>query len=122
MNREQWAKLSDQEKRVKIAELCGWKHDVISNSPWQMLPPRWVKGDVVSCPDYLNDLNAMHDAEDCRFDGTSGWRTEDAYLMNLSEVCGYPVDVRDDVPAIAIYAATAANRAEALAITCCLKE
>ena len=42
MTREQWAKMTDEEKRIKVAELCGWHCE---------------DADVV------NDLNVMHEAE-----------------------------------------------------------
>ena len=57
MTREQWKELTPEEQRIKIAELCK--------------PDRyWVDKDGEVCrnhaeydvPDYLNDLNAMHEA------------------------------------------------------------
>lgn len=69
MNRQEWAKLTMKEQRIKVAELCGWKRE-----PWDSMAPnldRWTHPDYPSTnvsgtralPDYLNDLNAMHEAE-----------------------------------------------------------
>jgi hypothetical protein len=63
--------MTQEEQRVSIAEACGWKN----------VAPRIVKnvkhqGDDITVgiwsdngwiPDYLNDLNAMHEAEDFLF-------------------------------------------------------
>lgn len=55
---EQIREMSDEEKRIKIAESMGW-HD------WRGIdePVERVKafGEVI--PDYLNDLNAYHEME-----------------------------------------------------------
>jgi len=73
MNREQYAKLTDEEKRIKIAELCDWTNIIV-------LKPNVYRGIVIkgrppylkdrpelhgedTIPDYLNDLNACHEFE-----------------------------------------------------------
>ena len=55
--------MTPQEQRIAIAEACGWKQDTT-------LPEadfdRWSGPSGVhyfSCPDYLSDINAMHEAE-----------------------------------------------------------
>lgn len=58
MTPEDLAKLSPEEKRVKIALVCGLKP----------VPGNWngpgpyaaADGKVITLPEYLNDLNAMH--------------------------------------------------------------
>lgn len=52
--------MSDDEQQAAIAEFCGWKKKDGSNLWWN---PN-IKGSKVGCriPDYLNDLNAMHEA------------------------------------------------------------
>lgn len=53
--------MTDEEMRVKIAEACGWQ---VSRADWSQ-PMGYLNGQR-SClviPDYLNDLNAMHEAE-----------------------------------------------------------
>jgi len=56
--------MKEQEQRIAIAEACGWH---ISYDPphYQGLHPRLHQADdtPLSLPDYLNDLNAMHEAE-----------------------------------------------------------
>lgn len=53
--------MTPEQQRIKIAETCGWK--IAINSPsWSYYRPdgKGWNGDL---PDYLNDLNAMHEAE-----------------------------------------------------------
>jgi hypothetical protein len=53
--------MTPEEQRIAIAEACGWeaRHDHLK---WTWLRPdgRAFNGEL---PDYLNDLNAMHEAE-----------------------------------------------------------
>lgn len=68
MTPEQLRKLSDSEKRVKIAEACGWtKHRYFKNALGDMTQD-WIHPIHGSCaqwelPDYLGSLDAMHSAE-----------------------------------------------------------
>lgn len=48
--------MNKEQQRIAIAELCGWK--LLSNNRWTR--PNGCYADV---PDYLNDLNAMAEAE-----------------------------------------------------------
>ena len=43
--------MSQEEQRIAIAEACGWKTGYRDPEAWHPLP------------DYLTDLNAMHEAE-----------------------------------------------------------
>ena len=43
--------MTPEQQRIAIAEACGWKTGYRDPEAWHPLP------------DYLNDLNAMHDAE-----------------------------------------------------------
>jgi hypothetical protein len=54
--------MNEEQQRIAIAEACGWK--------WERLwtgelhgKPVGEQGPFREVPDYLNDLNAMHDAE-----------------------------------------------------------
>ena len=85
MTTEELNKMTDGEKRVRIAELCGAKWylfasgytwlsltDLSYSEQWTAaLKPadssRIVMGNTI--PDYLNDLNAMHKAEMSLGDG-----------------------------------------------------
>jgi len=56
------------EKRIKVAEKCGWKqldawaHSTQWAGRWETGNPNPVET-AVSIPDYPNDLNSMHEAE-----------------------------------------------------------
>jgi len=96
--------MSPEAQRIAIAEACG-------------LSPRKSWGGVIidrlgySIPDYLNDLNAMHDAI---MSLDLGWRVEFKYKLELvvtpilNEMLGRCVPSTD-----ALINATAAQRAEA---------
>jgi hypothetical protein len=59
--------MTQQEKRIKIAEACGWK--MLDGKEYKWEDPSghifedWSKRGVM-CPDYFNDLNEMHSAEE----------------------------------------------------------
>ena len=65
--------MTDTEIRTAIAEACGWKVNEIKQLPQRKIrvygvPPEMVKKGMGweynhRVPDYLNDLNAMHEAE-----------------------------------------------------------
>ena len=135
MNREQWAKLSPEEQRIKVAELCGWKNcgyrfqdgkinddgvyvpkgeATISSSGYGVLTGEapWSKSSVIAAiPDYLNDLNAMCEAEKVALSHKDYHHN---YLLNLIIVCDAPGWRIDPC---AIVCATASQRAEALYLT-----
>jgi hypothetical protein len=109
--------MSDEQINIAIAEACGL--DVIQNphgskdrpEAWKtgFFTPKaakqrrisWPSSTIVKViPDYLNDLNAMHEAEKVLFP-----KHEAKWAMIISEVCGHSWRI--------IYTATAAQRAEA---------
>ena len=52
--------MTPEKQRIAIAEACGWKHIKRLQSGWH----GWIEpGPLEELPDYLNDLNAMHEAE-----------------------------------------------------------
>lgn len=65
--------MTPKQQRIAIAEACGWKDVEFGVGPNSNLclgdKPSWAHGKVQSylvdqrVPDYLNDLNAMHEAE-----------------------------------------------------------
>jgi len=71
--------MTDDEMRIAIAEYCGWKHTLatqqfpivrhgmrLPNTFGPDIEAFWhpnIEGVYASPPDYLNDLNAMHEAE-----------------------------------------------------------
>ena len=68
MTLEQVKELSDNELRIKVAELCGW-HDFededINTLKYRLMGIHDNLGHkyLHDVPDYCNDLNAMHEAE-----------------------------------------------------------
>lgn len=98
--------MTDQEMRIAIAEECGWKRCARNENqlPIWMHPKSGVMYWLSSphFPDYLNDLNAMHEAEACL--STTQYPI---YLKNL----GFMLNSLNH--AWALCRATARQRAEA---------
>lgn len=104
--------MTSEQQQIAIAKTCGWKriltpHDddwhlqdteTLSRLCGRISAFRHVEGYREPIPDYLNDLNAMYEAEE-NFPHPSDW-----YQHNLALVCG---------GSNKIYRATAAQRAEA---------
>ena len=54
--------MTPEQQRIAIAEACGWARNGSSgNDEYPWVKP--VNGVAKSLPDYLNDLNSMHEAE-----------------------------------------------------------
>lgn len=109
MTRIRWAEMSLEERRIKVAELCGWRCSVLGNWWHQMVPPDGDGTKVETCPDYLNDLNAMHWAE-----MNMSEEQPECYEENLIRVMSTPEGCH---PGRVLWFATAAERAEAFALT-----
>jgi hypothetical protein len=52
--------MNPDKQRIAIAEVCGWKQCAFVED-WAKTPKGYYFGDEI--PDYLTDLNAMHEAE-----------------------------------------------------------
>lgn len=110
MTAEQLAKMTPEEKRIAIAEACGWtfhglrkdltKEEHVGFCAW--LPPNWKEKLYRSLPDYLNSLDAMHEAEKV-LEGTYN-----AFIYQVLLAGGSPPEVRWNLTH-----ATAAQRADA---------
>jgi hypothetical protein len=93
--------MKPEKQRIAIAEACG----IVSKDQWGPLY-KTARGVLRVCPDYLNDLNAMHQAEMVlsrgeHYNQTGGFGL---YVQNLDFVrCGRKHLIE----------ATAAERAEA---------
>jgi hypothetical protein len=98
--------MTQQEKRIKIAEACGWK--LVTNDPDYQ--PYWLSPNGnrvgtdcgVRIPNYFHDLNVMHDAE-----GILTLSEEQLYFETLHGTAGNTM----------FYRATASQRAEAFGKT-----
>lgn len=123
MTREQWKALAPAEQRIKVAELCGWKlrNMFTGNSVTILIAVRPVGATMSipytsreelsedALPDYIGDLNAMHEAEEllhsedhCRIGDYTGNLTQVMGAFNASWMWTF---------------ATAAQRAEAFVLT-----
>lgn len=101
-----------EKQRIAIAEACGWKF-LKHRKSWNW----WNKKKceyLCVCPDYLNDLNAMHEAEKTL--------TDEQYFSDVLaayEDCTFTgwlfriMVRRVDDPDFRTHSATAAQRAEA---------
>ena len=98
-------------QRIKIAEACGWTAEQDSNGYWRAVNKKhgnavelWLSEQnvwSVGIPDYLNDLNAMHEAEK---------------ILNLHQQLRYQIELGGymaDNDYWSLCHSTAAQRAEA---------
>ena len=127
MTLEEIKKISDEELRIKVAELCGWKPEV-DRRDLTCICTIWTKnGKVASSsghlPDYPQDLNAMHEAEEllqlcndpeCKHD-ECGKGTWGFYTRTLDEVVDDNFQKGGSWGVS--YSATARQRAEAFVLT-----
>jgi len=96
--------MTPEQQRIAIAEACGWRGrdhhplGILSDTGVYKVYSKKGYADTTLIPDFLNDLNAMHEAEKTLT--ASQWA---AYVVVLETVCHKAVKVR----------ATAAQRAEA---------
>ncbi len=116
--------MTPKEQYIAIAEACGWINQGVAKKV-PGLEGRWrhpqIRNHFVTTdllPDYLNDLNAMHEAWNECIRGRAS--LEDAFTHYLAVACGFDEDqgsITDpnlSVADIAVVSnATAAQRAEA---------
>lgn len=127
MTRTQWAKLTDEEKRIKVAELCGWTDIVLYDGYWWGTR-HWPTGESASgceIPNYLNDLNAMHKAviaantsQAFNYDGPVVKGLPRSFVQWLDEII-HPEQfyAECEKSTLALITATAAQLAEAFVLT-----
>ena len=107
--------MNPEQQRIAIAEACGWFAREDKDGFWRavdasgnMTHELWMSERNVwsaGIPDYLNDLNAMHEAEKVLTEDQ-----QEQYLNNLYEVCNLHSMIND---AWNLNCATALQRAEA---------
>lgn len=93
--------MSPQAQRIEIAKACGWTPAAGHGPNFFIHPSGAPIRHWQDLPDYLNDLNAMHEAEKAL--GAGDWK----YVEELKRGSG--LDYSDDVP----YSLTAVQRAKA---------
>jgi predicted ATPase len=91
--------MTPEQQRIAIAEACGWKEEEFG--------PSWYQS-YTKMPDYLNDLNAMHEAEKTLDDDL-----DLDYSENLEIVTGARWGANNSYDMSKYRSATAAQRAEA---------
>ena len=77
MTPDELAKLTPEERRIRIAEKCGWKRKTRKRYAGEDNVSGWEKDGKFNCypcqfPDYLSDLNAASTL--CDFLAAQGWR------------------------------------------------
>ena len=116
-------KLTPGKKQSKIAEYLGWKKEklpftrhgsTLSSHPRCKIQEAWWHPDIAGCrwspPDYLSDLNAMHDVEEYLIKkDIRGWLK---YTEQLRRICYKTYGF-----ACGEYHATASQRANAFLLT-----
>ena len=105
--------MSEEEINIAIAEACGWRLFSQFKNLWA--PPRSVVEydcDAYQLPNYLNDLNAMREAEELLDDDQ--WLD---YMLNLQDVLQRHPDRGKWVVCQENMHSTAAQRAKAFVKT-----
>jgi hypothetical protein len=108
--------MNPEKQRIAIAEACGWtglKESMGYETRYRGTPSEttvWV-----SLPDYLNDLNAMHEAEKVLPDMASDDDVRDqlGYMETLADTLVAKWSSNNSADMWLITHATAAQRAEA---------
>jgi hypothetical protein len=94
--------MNPNKQRIAIAEACRWTRQS-DDSMWFDDPTNSFQVHEQDIPDYLNDLNAMHEAEKVLYKGIINqeyWQKGyGRFTTTLAEICVTP------------YSATAAQRA-----------
>ena len=109
--------MKPEDQRIAIAEACGWNH--FGCTGCLSVPCKcnqWIHADHGPCglPDYLSDLNAMHEAEKTLTGPAMEafvWELERAHPTASIGSCQEYGDVRDEV--FDLVHASASMRAEA---------
>jgi len=107
--------MKPERQRIAIAEACGWishihhPYGILSNTGTYPVYRKKGFADIIKLPDFLNDLNAMHEAEKTLTDELTA-----NYVIELMEVLQLPHAMRKLTRSYYLTAtATAAQRAEA---------
>jgi hypothetical protein len=113
--------MTPESQRIAIAEACGWKNhdhpDVMQFKQGWTMPEKWCmdpKGVLRfnhERPNYLNDLNAMHDAERVLWEMDWSFRT--IFNDHLANIIKRRKVNRNEWDAETLLDATASQRAEA---------
>lgn len=107
--------MSPEDQRIAIAEACGWKPTLITGLTWRgwcksYEDPKLCATPIDGLPDYLNDLNLMHEVEKVITEDDG-----DEYFTHLESVCqeALIMDGTSHYLSFKTISATAYQRAEA---------
>jgi hypothetical protein len=109
--------MKPEQQRIAIAQACGWKlTETAVTYPNGLVigfhPPEYVREVFLkACPDYLNDLNAMHEAEEVLSAGQIN--TYLGHLYKFGKVAAADSNPWEIIVARVAVHAPAAQRAEA---------
>ena len=95
--------MTDEQINIAIAEACGWDNDDIERG-------HTLCQFSENVPDYCNDLNAMHEAE--QFLWRKDWEMRDVFVDKLANILN-PIHGYRNQAGIDLLDATACQRAEA---------
>ena len=102
--------MNPEQQRVAIAEACGWTVTHWKVNPFDVIATKdGTEYLLKHLPDYLNDLNAMHDVEKTVFRSSNLWQK---FVFELIETSGGSGMCELD-GLCCLARATAAQRAEA---------
>ena len=99
--------MKDDEQRIAIAEICGWRYDEINDRWASPFGKRWEY--TFTLPNYLNDLSLMYSAEESLTD--EQWVDYIEQLEAVTHTDGWPI-MTDSEQRRMIHA-TAEQRSEA---------
>jgi hypothetical protein len=110
--------MKPEQQKIAIAEACGWTECVFVESiglakgrPGNNKPSYGTyENGMAQLPDYLNDLNAMHQAEQTLWE--KDWTSRHDFIDKLARIIN-PTHGHHQQSAIDLLDATAAERAEA---------
>ena len=75
--------MTPESQRIAIAEACGWRCTAAFKEAFACwVKPNGMDHQTELLPDYLTDLNAMHEAED-----TLSVREKQNYISTLRNIC-----------------------------------
>jgi hypothetical protein len=102
--------MTPEQQRTAIAEACGWELvGTLRGYPPYANKNRSLAFPPHTIPDYINDLNAMHEAEK----SLTTTDHQNAYYANIAEIAWGCEETRDRQVVFNQLTSTAAHRAEA---------
>lgn len=107
--------MSPEKQRIAIAKACGFqKTPEVDDSWFKIFGDQHFYFNFKDLPNYLKDLNAMHEAEKSLKGSKDDEHSEvSAYGESLIFVCGFETKDGPDVYQMDLIMTTAAQRAEA---------